>query len=289
MIRAAIIMILTELWLRKSPVSGAKTVKTVLMRVQWSGHLAVLMLAVAIVNPPSRAQTRTLTFDAGDEDEVDTVSFDPAKISEAKLRQLILFSPFIESYFNYLPARDFLAVGSIQGQGEVVDKSFMALPLELCIANDPAYSRCEENGIDGPNFLRNAKVNLEKSRRGLKWLQNLDYPKQLQPVVKFLLDGLVSSLWIEETRFKYYSTWDENTLKEAHDGIDPAQLCPDIFRKLETANSKEEKYSTVRFDWANCMVKAIHRKLGPYPIGSWNAFLQAYAITEHFEMKGPPD
>jgi len=283
-------MILMELGLRKSPVSGAKTVKTVLMRVQWSGHLAVLMLAVAIVNPPSRAQTRTLTFDSGDEDEVDTVSFDPAKISEAKLRQLILFSPFIESYFNYLPARDFLAVGSIQGQGEVVDKSFMALPLELCIANDPAYSRCEENGIDGPNFLRNAKVNLEKSRRGLKWLQNLDYPKQLQPVVRFLLDGLVSSLWIEETRFKYYSTWDENVLKEAHDGIDPAQLCPDIFRKLETANSKEEKYSTVRFDWANCIGAGNH-KLGlyPYPISSWNAFLQAYGITEHFEMKGPPD
>jgi hypothetical protein len=279
-------MILTELWLRKSPVSGPKTVKTVLMRVQWSGHLAVLMLAVAIVNPPCWAQTRTLTFETVD--DVDTVSFEPAKISEAKLRQLILFSPFIVSYFNELPARDFSAAGSIQG--EVVDKSFMALPLELCIANDPAYSRCEENGIDGPNFLRNAKVNLEKSRRGLKWLQNLDYPKQLQPVVKFLLDGLVFSLWIEETRFKYYSTWDEDTLKEAHDGIDPAQLCPETFRKLEAANSKEKRYRIVEFDWANCIGAGNH-KLGlyPYPISSWNAFLQAYAITEHFEMKGPPD
>lgn len=279
-------MILTELGLRKSPVSGARTVKTVLMRVQWGGHLVVLALAAAIVNPPCWAQTRTLTFETVD--DVDTVAFEPAKISEAKLRQLILFSPFIVSYFNDLPARDFSAAGSIQGK--VVDKSFMALPLELCIANDPAYSHCEENGIDGPNFLRNAKVNLEKSRRGLKWLQNLDYPKQLQPVVKFLLDGLVFSLWIEETRFKYYSTWDENTLKEAHDGIDPAQLCPDIFRKLETANSKEEKYSTVRFDWANCIGAGNH-KLGlyPYPISSWNAFLQAYAITEHFQMKGPPD
>ena len=278
-------LILMELGLRKPPVSGAKAVKTVLMRVQSSGHLVMLALALAIVNPSSWAQTRTLTFDSGD--EVDTVSFDPAKICEAQLRQLILFSPFIASYFNNLPARDFSVGWSMQG--DVVDKSFMALPLELCIANDPAYSHCEENGIDGPNFLRNAKVNLEKSRRGLKWLQNLDYPKQLQPVVKFLLDGLVFSLWIEETRFKYYSTWDENTLKEAHDGIDPAQLCPDIFRKLETANSKEEKYSTVRFDWANCMVKAINRKLGPYPISSWNAFLKAYDITEHFEMKGPPD
>ena len=189
------------------------------------------------------------------------------------------------SYFNSLPARDFSAAGSIQG--EVVNKIFFALPLELCIADDLAYSHCGDNSIDGPNFLRNAKANLEKSRRGLKSLQNLDYPKELQPVVKFLLDWLAFSLWIEETRFRYYSTWDENTLKEAHDGID-AQLCPDIFRKLETANSKEEKYSAVRFDWANC-IESGNRKLGLYPISSWNAFIKTYGITEHLEMRGPPD
>jgi hypothetical protein len=208
------------------------------------------LLALAIVNPSCRAQTLTLAFDSGD--EVDTVSFDPAKISEAQLRQLILFSPFISSYFNNLPARDFSAAGSMRR--DIVDKSFFALPLELCVANDPAYSHCDANSIGGPNFLRNAKVNLQKSRRGLKSLQNQEYPNQLQPVVKFLLDGLAFSLWIEETRFRYYSTWDENVLKGAHDDIHPVQLCPDIFRKLESGNSKEEEYGIVRIDWANCMI-----------------------------------
>jgi hypothetical protein len=235
------------------------------------------------VNPSCWAQTPTLAFDSGD--EVDTVSFDPAKISEAQLRQLMLLSPFLVSYVNNLPSGDFLAAGSILG--EVVDKAFLALPLELCTANDPAYSHCEANSIGGPNFLRNAKVNLEKSRRGLKSLQNVDYPNQLQPVVKLLLDGLAFSLWIEETRFRYYSTWDENVLKEAHDDIDPAQLCPDIFRKLESGNSKEEEYGIVRIDWAHCMITSGNHKLGLYPMSSWNAFLKAYDITEHFEMKGP--
>jgi len=132
--------------------------------MQWSGNLALVVIAVAILNPSVWAQTSTLTFKTVD--DVDTVSFDLAKISEARLRQLILFSPFIVSYINDLPARDFSAAGS--RQGEVVDKTFFALPLELCIATDPAYSHCQENGISGPNFLRNAKVNIEKSRRGLR-------------------------------------------------------------------------------------------------------------------------
>jgi hypothetical protein len=251
--------------------------------VQGSRILALIVLAVAIVNPSCSAQTRTLTFKTID--DVDAVSFDQAKISEAKLRQLILLSPVIVSYFNDLPDRDFSAAGS--RQGDIVDKSFLALPLELCIASDPAYSHCEENNIGGLNFLRNAKVNLEKGRRGLKWLQNLDYPKELQPVVKFLLDGLAISLWIEETRFKYYSTWNESVLKGVDDGIDPVQLCPETFRKLEAASSKEEKYRITRFDWANCIVKAIYRQPGSYPVQPWNAFLQAYGITERYEQKGP--
>jgi hypothetical protein len=245
--------------------------------------LTLVMLAIAIVNLSCWAQSRTLTFKTID--DIDTVSFDPSKISETKLRQLILLSPVIVSYFNDLPARDLSAAGS--RQGDTINKVFLALPLELCIASDPAYSHCEENNIGGPNFLRSAKINLEKGRRGLKWLQNLDYPKELQPVIKFLLERLALSLWTEETRFKYYSAWDESVLKGVHDGIDPMQICAETFRKLKAASSEEEKYRIVRFDWANCMIKAIDHRLNSYPINSWNAFLQSYGITEHYEQKSP--
>jgi hypothetical protein len=151
--------------------------------------------------------------------------------------------------------------------------------------------------MDGPNFLRNANVNVQKSRRGLEWLQHLQYPEQLRPVGKFLLDGLAFSLRIEEKRLEYYWTWDENRLREFSGDIHPGQLCPETCKNLERAKSesapskgaqfKEERYRIVRFEWANCMLKAMDKKLGYYPISSWNAFLSTHRIAEHYQEKGP--
>jgi hypothetical protein len=58
----------------------------------WSpGNLALALLAVSILSPSHSVQTRTLNFNTVD--DVDSVSFDPSKITEAQLRQLILLSP----------------------------------------------------------------------------------------------------------------------------------------------------------------------------------------------------
>jgi hypothetical protein len=241
---------------------------------------AIALLAIFV--PSSFAKPVTLTFKTVD--EIYRVSFDSSRISQRRVRELIVLSPFVVSYINDPPAKDFLAVGSTIGT--VFNKSLMALPLELCIANDPAYSNCGNNGISTPNFLRNAEINLRKGRRGLASLQQLDLPGELAPVFKFLQEGLALSLWIEETRFRYYTTWDRKILEKAHWGIDPARLCQETFQKLDAANSKEEKYVIVRFDWANCMVSAVDHHLGRYPTHSWNAFLKAYGISEHYEVKG---
>jgi hypothetical protein len=72
----------------------------------------------------------------------------------------------------------------------MVDRIFFPLDLELCIPAEVAYVHCVANDASGPNFLPNAEVNLKKSKRGLAWLQNLDPPKELEPVMKFLADGL---------------------------------------------------------------------------------------------------
>jgi hypothetical protein len=251
----------------------------------WTKKLAIAALTLATMNPWSQAQTFTLIFDSGD--EIDTVTFDPAKISDAKLRDLMMLSPYIADYFNQLPARDIWAGWSMDGAG--VDKGFFSLSLKLCDPTDLAYVHCETNDVGGPNFARNAEVNLKKSRRGLAWLQNFDAPKELEPVMKFLVEGLRLSLQTEESKLRYFSTWGENILKEAHDGIEPAALCPEIFQTLDGATSEEEKYRVVAHDWANCMNSAIQRKLGKYPVASWNAFLRAYGIRESFREIGPPD
>lgn len=242
-----------------------------------------VMVLLAIFVPSSWAKPVTLTFKTVN--DIYTVSFDSSRIPERRVRELIILSPFVVDYINDSPTKNFSAAGSTVGT--VVNKLLIALPLELCIANDPAYSNCAKNDVSTPNFLRNAEINLRKSRRGLASLEHLDVPSELEPVFKFLQEGLALSLWIEETRFRYYTTWDENILKAEHAGIDPAQLCQETFQKLNAANSKEQKYEIVRFDWANCMVRAVNRKLGQYPTDSWNAFLKAYGISEHYEMKGP--
>ncbi len=231
----------------------------------------------------SWAKPVTLTFITGDARY--TLTFESSKISEGRLRNLVILSPFVVDYTDATATKDFWASGS--KVGDEVNKALLALPLEQCIAADPAYTDCAKNDVSAPNFLRNAEINLQKSKQGLDWLRHLDYPGELEPVVKFLQGRLALSLWIEETRFRYYKTRDESVLNEAHEGIDPAQVCQETFRKLDAASSKQEKYTIVRFDWANCMVRAVDHRLGRYPTSSWNVFLQAYGITEHYTEKGP--
>jgi hypothetical protein len=71
--------------------------KAPLSHFSWA-KLAAAALTLATINPSSQAQTSKLIFDSGD--EIDTVTFDPAKISAAKLRELMLLSPYIVTYFD---------------------------------------------------------------------------------------------------------------------------------------------------------------------------------------------
>jgi hypothetical protein len=244
---------------------------------------------LALLAPASWAGTGvTFTYKTADTEY--TVSFDSSKIPERQMRELIILSPLVTDYAGIPPvsaAKDFGAGGSLSGG--VRDKNFFALDLEQCLAQDPEYSVCagKRNDVSSPNFLHNAEVNLRRSRRGLEWLQHLNYPKELQPVVEFLRRGLALSLWIEETRVRYYSTWDENVLREVHDGIAPGKTCAEIFRKLQAASSQEEKYRIAKFDWANCIRREIRRQLGTYPVSAWNAFLKAYGITETYKEQVP--
>jgi hypothetical protein len=125
----------------------------------WGKKFVLAALLFSVMNPCSQAQSSKVIFDSGD--ELDTVTFDPAKISDAKLRDLMMLSPYIGDYFNQLPARDIWAGWSMDGA--VVDKGFFSLSLDLCDPTDLAYVHCEANDVGGPNFARNAEVNLKKS------------------------------------------------------------------------------------------------------------------------------
>ena len=65
-------------------------------------HACFLLVFVVpgLVND-CRAQDHTLTFDSGD--DIYKISFPPNKISEAKLREYAVLSPYFVSYFNNMP------------------------------------------------------------------------------------------------------------------------------------------------------------------------------------------
>ena len=245
----------------------------------------ILLTFAILVLWATRLWARTVTLTFSTDDTNYTVSFDPSKISEIQMRELVILSPFVTDYAGVPHSKGFWIGASTKGA--VQDKVLFAVPLEYCSQDDTAYTSCQTNDISSPTFLRNAEVNLEKSRRGLEWLQQLDHPQELQHVVDYLLPRLEISVWIEEIKLRYYKTWDEHILKEVHEDIDSARLCPDVLRKLETGSSNEGKYRIVRFDWANCMLGAANCRQGNYPTESWNSFLKAYGVNEHYTEKGP--
>lgn len=215
-----------------------------------------------------------------------TVYFDPAKISEEQLKTLVIFSPYIVGDTDAPIPKGLIAQGSQVGR--TLDKSLVAIPLERCLKTNPDYIHCDNNSVESPNFLRNAEVNLKKAKEGLEWLDHLAHPRDLDPVLSYVRELLSASIWIEETRLKYYRSWDASVLKEPHADLQPARSCETALRKIESADSTGEKYKIAAYDWAGCVnamadMSYAHR----YPIESWKSFLAAYGLKELYKDDGP--
>jgi hypothetical protein len=251
--------------------------------VTWFFSCALLAICVAM----ACAKPKTLTFKTDDTNY--SISFDSARIPEHEMRDLIILSPVVTAYA--IPGMDdFVAVGSselVAGDGTIRDKYLVALPLEMCLKEQPAYTDCDHNEIGSANFLHNASINLQKSREGLAWLRALKYPKDLELVVSFLQSQLASSLAIEEMKFKYYSTWDDKALTEALDDVHPDEVCADVFKSLRAAHTDKEKYAIVRTQWRNCVTQ--HAQRHHYPTKVWDKFLQDYGIKEAYKETMPDD
>jgi hypothetical protein len=244
-----------------------------------------LLLFLALFPTPSPSKTITPTFKSDDTSY--SITFDDSKISESTIRTLIPLSPYVSTY-AYIPNMQNFWTTQSSDAGGVVDKTLIAIPIEGCIKEDPAYIDCDNNSVTSPNFLRNSSVNLEKDHKGLAWLQNLPHPKELQPVVDYLVKQVSTSVWVEDARFRYYSTWGANVLKQKPAGLDAAPSCPDAFKELGEAKTKAEKYLVVYQTWQNCLNTA-SRKNETHPLSSWKSFLKNLGIQEKYTEQFPDD
>jgi len=188
------------------------------------------------------------------------LDFDDARIDEATLRRLVALSPHLAGW-----------------QSQAV-----APRLELCVAGDPAYLECGARTPEAPNFLWNARVNLDSAARAVKALREARHPAELEPVVAWLSRSLAFSLWLEETRLDYYRTWNPAALRRRYEDVDAAAVCRGPLAALAAAATPAARHHLAAHDWHNCVNDAYRRRLGDYPLDAWERFLRANGITERF-------
>ena len=209
------------------------------------------VLSLSLIATSVGAQNVSLVF--GDSEEKYTVTFDPLKISENEVRQIVPLSPYTEDEGGF--------TGGIEVNKDGRDKVFIAPRLESCIDKDSRYRPCGTRDLHDPHYFDNAEINIQEAERQLALLDSVRYPKQLEPVVKHLRRSLSFSLWMEQSRLEYYKTWDTNVLKRGYGDFELAISCAEIFRRLESAASRDEKYSLVSFGWYNCVLRELDRSL----------------------------
>jgi hypothetical protein len=247
-------------------------------------RLSIFFLLSAL---PVSSLTKSITLTFKSDDTSYTITFDDAKISEAQVRTLIPLSPYVSNYAYYPNMENFSTAQS--SEPRAIDKFLTALPLELCPEDQPAYTDCSNNAPLSQNFFRNASVNLEKSHKGLAWLQSLPHPKELQSVIDYLVKNLSASVAVEDAKFRYYSTWDISVLKQATGALGASSACSAAFQKIDAATTHEEKYKAVWHDWHNCVLTAARTPNEIYPLKAWHSFLKAFDIQEKYYEEGPPD
>ncbi|MGH9395362.1 MAG: hypothetical protein ACRD18_00740 [Terriglobia bacterium] len=133
-----------------------------------------------------------------------------------------------------------------------LDKVFFAPQLEWGTNGDPWRA----NKMVRHDFYVRARKNLEKGKQELASLRHMNYPQALGPVVQYLAANFAFSLWLEETRFAFYQTWDIRVLSRHYEGFDPALACSDVLQQVDDARSKEEKYRLTYKQWHNCVLSS---------------------------------
>ena len=217
------------------------------------GALLVLLLAVprAADATPAILKFPTLLGEY-------TLAFDTAVIPEEEMRAFARLSPRLHGLESWV----------------------VAPRLERCVADEPGYHDCGARSLTSANFERNARVNLDRGTRLLATLRSLRAPRVLSPVVDYSRRALAWSLWLEETKFEFYRTWDASVLRRPYEGLDPGALCGPVLDELERIREREARYRLVAYRWHNCVNDAYLVRLGDFPLDAWEAFLRTHGIRE---------
>ena len=133
--------------------------------------------------------------------DVYELTFDDNRISAVVMRQTAWLSPWITD--PKAPFQIGFSEWTSPSGENMVDKVFMALPLELCTKKPGMDCDTVNPEIPDSAFLRNAARNLKTGDEQVEKLRKLKLPPVLEPVRAYLLLHLNLSLEREKSRYDY--------------------------------------------------------------------------------------
>jgi hypothetical protein len=221
----------------------------------------ILALTAAFAASPAK-KTITIALPGA----IDRVTFDPGRISEKEIRRLVALSPEIAPF----------------------NKMLVPEWLELCDQQNPAYKSCGEK-LEKATLIENGRTNLRYIKERIALLKKGDFPAELQPVVKYLLDVQQFAYWAESRRLEYLISSNISSLLESYNGVQPSHHCAPQIKKIQQASNSAERFSLTGSEWTNCILKLHSQKLGTFPTQAWQDFLQHYDVQEEFVQENGSD
>jgi hypothetical protein len=242
-----------------------------------------IFLALVFASHTGFSASKQLVIDTDESHYLAT--YDPNRISEARLKELLVLSPYLELGQDLwkIDGTEML-IGGQQSPG-FLEKSPIPISLEQCIANDPRYRPCGKRNISDPNFFANAEVNVRNNEQALAALNRLEVPAELRPILQHFQDAMAFHVTLEERRLQYLRTGDLQVLSTPIGVIDPPKRCVQQLNELQLATTLTRRYQLSRYSWHKCLNNAWLRASPGYPIKAWHGFLSAFGITERFTVK----
>jgi hypothetical protein len=242
-----------------------------------------IFLALVFASHTGFSASKQLVIDTDESHYLAT--YDPNRISEARLKELLVLSPYLELGQDLwkIDGTEML-IGGQQSPG-FLEKSPIPISLEQCIANDPRYRPCGKRNISDPNFFANAEVNVRNNAEALAALNRFDVPAELRPILKHFQEAMAFHVALEQKRLEYLRTGDLQVLSTPIGVIDPSMQCVPELKELQSATTLPLRYELSRKSWHKCMNHAWLKASPGYPMKAWRTFLSAYGITERVTPK----
>lgn len=163
--------------------------------------------------------------------------------------------------------------------GNQYDKVMLSPQLEDCPHGHP---NCPPTIVNDA-FLRNAEANLEKARNQVQTLKRERIPESLEPIRRFLLDNLTTTLRMEEARYEYIRTGAVAPVRAMLDQYCTASQ-PELIRKLQEAPDGETRRELSQHDWHNAAWQCYRARSGKYPGEAWKQFVREYHVRENARL-----